>query len=90
MNFRDYISEGNFHPVDVFQDRFVITDGKDIINPESGEVLTIKQYKDDMKKKIKKHDQHDDVYFPTEKLAKEAFKKLGSSGKFKVQKLSYS
>ena len=87
--FKDYITEGKqFHPIDVFKKRFVITDGKEIFSA-SGEVKSMKDYKEDMKK-IKKHNQYDDIYFPTEKMAEEAFKDAGFEKPLEVEELSYA
>jgi hypothetical protein len=77
-----------FHPIDVFFERWVITDGKQIFTPE-GEVISFETFKKEMKKS-KIYNQHDHRYFPTEKLAKEGLKDMGSSGRgLVVKKLSY-
>ena len=87
--FRTLLEGKKFHPIDVFQERWVITDGKDIINPESGAIYLIAQYKK-MMKNLKKHDQYDDVFYPTEKMAEQGFKELGSDKNYKIKKLSYA
>lgn len=90
MNFREYITEGKkFHPIDVFQNRWVITFGKEIIDPESGAIYSIKEYKS-MMQKMKKHDQYDGVFFPTEAMANKALKDFGSDNSYKVEELSYA
>ena len=77
---------GKFHPIDVFGERWVITDGKDIFG-ENGEVRSIAQYKKDMKN-IKVHDQWDYIYFPTEKLGNDALKNFEGGGK-RLKKMKY-
>jgi len=87
--FKEFVTEGKFHPIDVFQKRFVITDGKDIFSPEDGEVRSIEQFKKDMKG-LKKHDKFDYIYFPTEKMAKDAYKEAGLEKPLEVKELSYA
>jgi hypothetical protein len=87
--FREYINENKFHPIDVFKKRFVITDGKDIFSPEDGEVRSIEQFKKDMKD-LKKYNKFDYIYFPTEKMAKDAYKKAGFEKPLEVKELSYN
>ena len=81
-----------FHPIDTFMKRWVISDGKVILDPETGETVTIPEYKKKMKT-IKRYDQYDTIFFPSEKLAKEAF--IDAFGKdgygdFEVKELSYA
>ena len=81
------IREGKkFHPIDVFQERWVITDGKDIYG-ENGEVKSMKQFKQDMKKS-KVYNEWDHIYFPSEELAKSSLKVYHDTS-LKVKKLSY-
>jgi len=99
--FSEFINEGKkFHPIDVFQERWVITDGKDIVSPEDGAIYLIAQFKK-MMKNSKKHDQYDHVFYPTEKLAKEGYETFkdaigseaissGDIKMWKVKKLSYA
>ena len=85
-----FLSEASFHPIDVFQARWVVTNGEEIYG-ENGEVSSIERFKKEMQN-IKKHNQYDDIYFPTEKMAKDVldtFKKDGFKN-LKVQKMSYS
>ena len=88
MKFRELL-EGLFHPIDVFQARWVVTDGKEIYG-ENGEVVSIEKFKKEMQN-MKKHNQYDDIYFPTEKMANDVldtFKKDGFKN-LKVQKMNY-
>ena len=87
--FREFFNEASFHPIDVFQDRWVVTDGKEIYG-ENGEVKKITQFKKEMQNS-RNHKQYDDIYFPTEKMANDVldmFKKDGFKN-LKVQKMSY-
>jgi len=84
------LSEGKkFHPIDVFGDRWLVTDGKSIIGT-TGEVRTHRQFKQDMQKS-KIYNEWDYIYFPTEQMAKDALSELGSNfKKFKVERTSYN
>jgi len=85
--FKELFTEGTkFHPTDVFSERYVITNGKDIIGVD-GEVRTISQFKKDMQQKSKSNWDH--IYFPTEKMAKDAYKEMKMSKPYEVKKLSY-
>jgi len=92
MKFKEMFLEASkkgqkFHPIDVFQERWVVTDG-DVILGSNGEIKDLAQYKKDMKN-IKRYDQYDDIYFPTEKMAKKFLNTLADPDEFYVEKLSY-
>jgi len=78
-------SKETFYPCDVFGFRYVITDGKDILNLNTGEVRTISQYKKDMKSCKNKYE---DIYFPSKEKALETFEKAGGSKEFPTYKVS--
>lgn len=88
--FRELFEGKKFHPIDVFQERWVVTDGKEIVG-ENGEAVSFKQFKEWMKK-MKRHDQYDYIFFPTEKLADENLESMRNSlpSGFEVKKLSYA
>lgn len=86
--FKEFCNEGNFYPIDVFQSRWVITDGKDIFGKD-GEVASIERFKKDMQNR-RRYNQYDHMYFPTEQIAKDVFNTYYKDHNLKIEKMSYA